>query len=240
MKPNNFIFADLSTYKPKQTMAFYEAVFGWKYYESDGYFTAFKGDKEICGLYETPEKFKQMRMPHFWMSYVQVNNAQQTVEKARKLGGIVEVVDESVFGKVALIRDPQGAGFTIYEGNQLTYTRTQEEPSTLIWNELHVSEASKVIPFYEGIFNWSFEAQGQGNYKIQNHEGEHIADLLEIHNDFKGKYEYWACTFGVENLASIRDRIVALGGTLVSDENQRTLMTDASQEAFFYVKEVSG
>ena len=56
-------------------------------------------------------------------------------------------------GKVALIRDPQGSGFTVYEGDQLTHTRTLNEPGTLIWNELHVSNAAKVIPFYEGIFN---------------------------------------------------------------------------------------
>lgn len=238
MKPNNFIFADLSTYTPKQTMVFYEKVFGWKYYESDCYYSAFKGDKEVCGLYETPEKFKQMRMPHFWMSYVQVNSVARTVEKARELGGIIEVVDESALGKVALIRDPQGSGFTVYEGENLTHTRTQNEPNTLVWNELHVSDAAKVIPFYEGIFNWTFKDQGHGTYNILNDKEEHIADLMEIPNDYKGKYEYWVCTFGVDDLSTTRAQILNLGGTLVSDEGHRLLMTDNSQEAFFYVREV--
>ncbi|WP_431127624.1 VOC family protein [Flagellimonas flava] len=238
MKSNNFIFADLSTYTPKETMGFYQTVFGWTYYEADGYYSAYKGDKEICGLYETPEKFKQMRMPHFWMSYIQVNSVAQTVEKARELGGIIEVVDDSALGKVALIRDPQGSGFTVYEGDQLTHTRTLNEPGTLIWNELHVSNVAKVIPFYEGIFNWTFKDHGHGTYNIQNHTGEHIADLMEFPNDFKGKYEYWVCSFGVQNLAKTRDKILNLGGTVVSDEGDRILMTDNSGEAFFYVKEV--
>lgn len=238
MKPNNFIFADLSTYTPKETMVFYETVFGWTYYESDGYYSAYKGNKEICGLYETPEKFKQMRMPHFWMSYIQVNSVDQTVDKVKKLGGIIEMVDESVLGKVALIRDPQGSGFTVYEGENLTHTRTQNEANTLIWNELHVSDAANVIPFYEGIFNWDFVNRGNGTYNIQTHNGDHIADLMEIPNDFKGKYEYWVCSFGVEDLSKTRDKILNLGGTLVSDEGDKILMTDNSQEAFFYVKEV--
>ncbi|TMU51002.1 VOC family protein [Flagellimonas algicola] len=238
MKPNNFIFADLSTYTPKETMAFYESVFGWTYYEADGYYSAYKDEQEICGLYETPEKFKQMRMPHFWMSYIQVNNVTQTVEKARELGGIIEVVDKSTLGKVALIRDPQGSGFTVYEGDQLTHTRTLNEPGTLIWNELHVSNAAKVIPFYEGIFNWTFNDQGYGTYNIQNHQGEQVADLMEIPNNFKGKYEYWVCSFGVENLAKTQDKILNLGGSVVSDEGDRILMTDNSGEAFFYVREV--
>ena len=238
MKPNNFIFADLSTYTPKETMIFYETVFGWTYYESDGYYSAYKGNKEICGLYETPEKFKQMRMPHFWMSYIQVNSVGQTVDKAKKLGGIIEMVDESALGKVALIRDPQGSGFTVYEGENLTHTRTQNEANTLIWNELHVSDAANVIPFYEGIFNWVFVNRGNGTYNIQNHHSEYIADLMEIPNDFKGKYEYWVCSFGVEDLSKTRDKILKLAGTLVVDEGNRILMTDHSQEAFFYVKEV--
>ncbi|MCL6268162.1 VOC family protein [Flagellimonas myxillae] len=236
MKPNNFIFADLSTYTPKETMAFYETVFGWTYYEADGYYSAYKGNKEICGLYETPEKFKQMRMPHFWMSYIQVNSVERTVEKARELGGIIEMVDESELGKVALIRDPQGSGFTVYEGDQLTHTRTLNEPGTLIWNELHVSNAAKVIPLYKGIFNWTFEDQVHSTYNIQNHQGEHIADLMEMSNDDKGKYEYWVCTFGVENLDKTRDKILNLGGTLVSEEDFRILMTDNSGEAFFYIQ----
>ncbi|MEX0316280.1 MAG: hypothetical protein AB3N18_19015 [Allomuricauda sp.] len=238
MKPNNFIFADLSTYTPKQTMGFYEAVFDWKYYASDNYFTAFKGNQEICGLYETPEKFKQMRMPHFWMSYIQVNSVQQTVEKARELGGIIEVVDESTIGKIGLIRDPLGSGFTIYEGSQLSHTRTLNEPNTLIWNELHVSKADQVIPFYGGIFNWTFEDQGYGTYHIYNHKNEHIADLMEIPNDYKGKYEYWVCTFGVENLTTARDTVLKLGGTTVTEEDFRILMTDNSHEAFFYIQGV--
>ncbi|MEM9649179.1 MAG: VOC family protein, partial [Bacteroidota bacterium] len=236
VKPNNFIFADLSTYTPKETMAFYEAAFGWNFYESNGYYSAYQGEQEICGLYETPEKFKQMQMPHFWMSYIQVSSVAQTVEKARKLGGIVEMVEESAMGKVALIRDPQGAGFTVYEGDQLTHTRTLNQPGTLIWNELHVSNAAKVIPFYEGIFDWRFEEQDYGTYHIWNSEDEHIADLMEMSNADKGKYEYWVCSFGVENLTKTRDKIQSLGGTLVSEEDFRILMTDNSQQAFFYIQ----
>jgi len=78
---NNPFFADLSTYSPKETIPFYENVFGWKYYETANYFTAYQGNKEVCGLYETPEKFKQMRMPHFWMTYIQVSDVEQTITK---------------------------------------------------------------------------------------------------------------------------------------------------------------
>ncbi|WP_299116059.1 VOC family protein [uncultured Winogradskyella sp.] len=239
MKANNPIFADLSTYSLKETMFFYEDVFNWKYYKSNDYYLAYKNDKEVVGLYETPEKFKQMRMPHFWMTYIQVNDVSTTVAKARALGGIIEM-EQSLdsFGKVALIRDPQGAGFTIYEGDQLKSTRTQNEPDTLIWNELHVSDAQNIIPFYEGIFDWQFHEASVGYFKIYNSNNKHIADTLEISNSDKGKYEYWVCVFGVSSIEKTKSRILNNGGTMVNDDGERIFYTDHSGQAFFYIKEV--
>ncbi len=236
---NNPFFVDISTYSPKKTMPFYERSFGWKYYKKNNYFTAFLGTSEVSGLYETPEKFKQMRMPHFWMMYIKVANLDATIDKAQQLGGIIEITYEmSDIGKVALIRDPQGAGFTIYEGDKLKNTRTKNTKNTLIWNELHVSDVTKIIPFYEGIFNWQIVQNQNGMYEALNNEGEYITDILEIQNQYKGKYEYWVCTFAVENLKAAKSNILENGGTLINVENNRMLFTDNSNEAFFYIKEV--
>ncbi len=238
MQSNTMIFADLSTYTPQKTIAFYESVFAWKYYQDSGYYVAYKGDREVVGLYETPEKFKQMRMPHFWMTYIQVSDVAATVEKARELGGIIELVDENnPVGPVALIRDPQGAGFTIYGGDQL-HTRTEAEANTLVWNELHVSDMSKIIPFYQGIFDWTFHEVSKDYYQIHDSQGTHLADASQIPNEYKGKYEYWVCTFGVSDLEATRQKILAHGGQIVSDEGEKVLFTDNSGQAFFYIQSI--
>lgn len=239
MKTNDFIYADLSTYTPTETISFYEKVFGWKYYKYDTYYTAYIGNTEVAGLYETPERFKQMRMPHFWMSYIQVNSVTETVQKAKELGGIIELESQINNGdKVALIRDPLGAGFTVYEGNQLQNIRTKNTANTLIWNELHVSEASKVIPFYQGIFNWNIIQDHESSYKVFNLQNEHIATIQEISNAYKGTYEYWVCTFGVEDIEASKETILKQGGTVITTEENRILFSDNSNESFFYVKEV--
>ena len=237
MKLNSIIFADLSTYSPEKSMLFYERVFGWYYYKSNNYHNAFLGNNQVTGLYETPEKFKQMRMPHFWMTYMQVRDVSHAVSKAKALGGIIEMeqfLDN--FGKIALIRDPKGAGFTVYEGEALKSTRTEKNLNTLIWNELHVSDANTVIPFYEGIFNWKFQQENEHHFKVYN-QSEYIADVLEIQNDYKGKYEYWICTFGVDDLDTTTAKIISNGGKLIKDEGHRRLFTDHSGEAFFYTTE---
>jgi len=236
-KTNDIIFADLSTYSPEETIPFYESVFGWKYYEDNGYFLAYKGQNPIAGLYETPEKFKQIRMPHFWMTYIRVDDIQFVIDNAKRLGGIIEMVDEeNEIGSVALIRDPKGAGFTVYEGNKLQSTRTENEFGTLVWNELHVSDADKIIPFYQGIFNWEFKKIRKDYYEIYN-KRKRISNVLQIPKSVKGKYEYWVCVFAVENLQSTGEKIIKHGGKIVSDEGSRVLFVDNSGQAFFYVSE---
>jgi len=238
MKSNDIIFSDLSTYTPQKTIAFYEAVFGWKYYQDNEYYLAYNDTNPVVGLYETPEKFKQMRMPHFWMTYIQVDSAKETIDKVRELGGIVEMEqDIPGFGKVALLRDTLGAGFTIYEGDHLESTRTKNKENTLIWNELHVSDATKIISFYEGVFDWKFRKSNNGAYQIFS-DNQHISDMLEIDNTYKGKYEYWVSSFGVRDIQKTQKIIFENGGMLIHKETNRLLMTDNSGEAFFYIKAI--
>ena len=235
MTLNNPIFADLSSYSPKDSITFYERVFDWSYYKEYDYYTAYQGNDQIVGLYETPIKFKQMRMPSFWMTYFKVESVEQTVDKASAMGGIIEMTDEIPgYGKVALIRDPQGSGFTVYEGDILSNTRTQNTVNTLIWNELHISDPSKILPFYQAIFNWEIIEQSEDTLNVLNGNKEHICDIMIIPNDLKGKFEYWICTFKVDDLQASKKIILKNGGSLIIDEGHRILFTDNSGEAFFY------
>lgn len=238
MKQNKFIWADLSSYEPNTIKPFYETIFGWKYYNDNGYEVAYKDNKQIVGLYQTPEKFQKINMPSFWMSYIQVESVSETVVKAKELGGIIELVDlENPIGGVALIRDTLGAGFTVYEGNMLN-SRTKSEENTLIYNELHVSNAQKAINFYQELFQWKFE--WIDDYSVDvfcKTSEEKITSIHQIDNAVKGKYEYWVCTFGVQSLKSSVEKVKDLDGFIISEEENRAMCSDGS-EAFFYIQEV--
>lgn len=238
MKQNKFIWADLSSYEPNKIKSFYEPIFGWKYYNDYGYEVAYRGNKQVVGLYQTPPKFQQINMPSFWMSYIQVESVEETVAKAKELGGIIELVDlENPIGGVALIRDTLEAGFTVYEGDMLN-SRTTSEENTLIFNELQVSDAQKVIDFYQELFNWEFV--WVNNYSVDVYckiSEEKITTINQIDNSIKGKYEYWVCVFGVKNRQKTIETIKKLGGFIVSEEENRTMCSDGS-EAFFYVQQV--
>jgi len=237
MNKNNFIWADLSSYNPDNSKQFYQSVFGWDYFDTNNYLTAYKNDKAVVGLYQTPQKFQEINMPSFWMSYIQVDNVLKTVEKARELGGIIELVDtKNSMGSVALIRDTLGAGFTVYQGNAYN-SRTKSEENTLIFNELHVSDATKAIAFYKHLFNWTFKGSKESSFQVYNTHNNHITTIHEIPNTIKSSYEYWVCVFGVKHLQKTLKVIIEHGGKLIFDEGNRLLCTDGS-EAFFYIQTI--
>ena len=239
MKENNFVFADLSTYDVKVAKDFYNNVFRWDYPEDQSSYSiaTFKG-AEVAGIYETPQKFKEMKMPSFWMSYIQVNNLDQTIETAKSMGGIIELVDKNQpIGKVALIRDPLGAGFTVYEGDLLN-SRFSNRPSSLVWNELFISDFSKIRAFYSNLFNWKFEDQGQNRFFIKNSKNESIGAVQELSTEVKGKKEYWSVFFCVEDIEDTKQLITSNDGQILYEDESNTVAADPFG-AFFHLSKAN-
>lgn len=237
MSANNFIWADLSTFDLAVTKDFYSKAFGWEYQQIDtNYHYALKSKKEVSGLYLMPKAFVNMGMPSFWMSYIQVDGIAETVSKAKTLGGKVELAEfVEGFGSIALIRDPSGAGFTVYDGTQLN-ARTMSEESTMVWNELYVSDVNLVFNFYTQLFDWAIEETELNRFLINNNQGQHIAAIQQVDNEIKGKHEYWSVFFKVEDLDSTISRVSELGGKLIYRDEHSALLTD-SFDAMFQVVE---
>ncbi|RNC92736.1 MAG: VOC family protein [Allomuricauda sp.] len=235
MKENHFVFADLSTYNLETAQLFYSHVFNWEFVTEDGqYYLSTNAGKEIAGLYETPKKFREMNMPSFWMSYIQVDNVEETVAKAKQLGGIVELVElDNPIGGVALIRDPLGAGFTVYDGNQLN-SRFENTKNALAGNELFISDLGKIKPFYENLFLWKIVKSDTNHYTILDSRDKTIGNINVVQNEIKGKYEYWGVFFSVEDITTTKQRALDHGGSLIYEDGEITALADPFG-AFFHI-----
>jgi len=235
MNKGAFIWADLSTYNTAESIDFYSKVFGWTFSNNEGYYLAEASPFLVAGVYETPPFFKKIKMPHFWMSYFQVDSVKDTVRIAEAQGGKVEIAYTKFNkGHVALIRDPQGAGFTVYEGDAL-YFDTVQSVGTIIRTELQVSDLQKVWPFYSSIFEWEYSVISSEIYEVISTKDQSNITIREYPNSLKGKYEYWVCTILAKDLNKTSQAITQHGGKIISMEKDRILMTDNTQEAFFYI-----
>lgn len=241
---NTFIWADLSTFDIRKAKRFYQACFGWTYQNiGENYLLCQVDQTPSAGLYTMPEKFQNIGMPSFWMSYIQVNDINSITQAAEKNGAKIELSPQAApgGGQVALIRDPAGAGFTCYEGEGFGDDSFTDTPSQMAWNELFVSDLSKVESFYSTVFNWTISPSSDKNrHDIFSSSGDKIAGLSVVSNELKGDKEYWGVYFGVENLQLAAEKISGLGGSIVVEEKLRgrqTILVYDNQDAALYLIE---
>ncbi|HEX3474945.1 MAG TPA: VOC family protein [Kofleriaceae bacterium] len=114
----HFCWNELASKDPRASVAFYTQIGG---------FTEKSMDMGAMGTYHVLESDGQQRagimaqqmpeQPHAWLPYVQVANADQTVEKAKRLGTTIVVPPTPIpnVGRFAIFVDPQGAPTAILQ-----------------------------------------------------------------------------------------------------------------------------
>jgi predicted enzyme related to lactoylglutathione lyase len=115
-----FSWSELMTGDPKAACDFYGKLFGWKVETSDmgsGPYHVLKvGDAAVGGIMGRPPG-TPADMPPMWGCYVTVKNLDETLSSVRKLGGsvLMEPMDVKGVGRMAVIRDPQGAALSVIQ-----------------------------------------------------------------------------------------------------------------------------
>jgi uncharacterized protein len=110
-----FVWDELGTTDVDDAQRFYGEVFGWTTSdmgpEYGGYRIFNRGETGIAGLMRLPDD----SIPPQWQPYVAVGDPDATTAKAQGLGGstLVEPMDVPEVGRIAVLRDPQGATFGI-------------------------------------------------------------------------------------------------------------------------------
>jgi predicted enzyme related to lactoylglutathione lyase len=115
-----FCWNELMTPDVEKAKAFYGALLGWTSEDltmSAMTYTMFKkGDKTVAGLLLTPEGLGNNTPPH-WLSYICVEDLDQTVEKIQSLGGVIVVPITPIqdAGRFVIIKDPTGASIGFWQ-----------------------------------------------------------------------------------------------------------------------------
>ncbi len=253
MAKGDFLWCDLSTINVENTKGFYAGLFGWAFHDiaqPDGspYHIGSTANGEGAALFQMPEKFQKMGLPSFWMSYIAVDDIQGAVDKASALGGKVEV-GPIAFGddaSIALIRDPLGAGFTIYQGGDLQPRSASAPHGHMAWNALYVSDAQAVISFYEAIFDWRISAHPSqaGLFQVRNASGNEISAIHQLDKTIRGKFQFWGVHFAVADLSAAKAQVLKSGGEILyegsGDGDPALLARDPDGAAFFMEQSKGG
>ncbi len=136
--------------------SFYGSLFGWEAEDQGadmGHYTLLrKGGKTVAGNMGAMEG-----QPSAWITYVSVQDADATVDLAKKAGAtvFVEPMDVSDIGRMAVFADPTGAAIGIWQPKSFIGAELANEPGAFGWNELNTRDVPAAKSFYTEVFGWT-------------------------------------------------------------------------------------
>jgi predicted enzyme related to lactoylglutathione lyase len=113
--------------------------------------------KEVAAAYTMRPDERQAGAPPHWNLYITVANVDETTKRAQELGGSVLAPPFDVMdvGRMAVLRDPSGAAFCIWQAKGSIGARILNEPGALCWSELTTRDPKAAEAFYTKLFGWS-------------------------------------------------------------------------------------
>ena len=115
-EPGSFTWSELSSSDPTKSKAFYSAVFGWGWGGSDDYAEAHVSGRTIGGMMKRSPDLPAA-IPDSWLVYFGTADVDADVAKATGLGAsvIMGPTDIPGTGRFAVLADPQGAAFALFQ-----------------------------------------------------------------------------------------------------------------------------
>jgi predicted enzyme related to lactoylglutathione lyase len=250
LTPGHFCWIDLGAHDAAAAKRFYTALFGWtaadNQYgptEGDVYTTYQLGGRAVAASYPMDADQKAMGMPSSWLSYVAVADADAGATRAKELGAsiVAEPFDVMDVGRMALVQDPTGALFALWQAGTHPGFGVRGEPGSLGWNELATHGVARARDFYTALFGWRTDVMNVGmEYTVFLDDQGPLAGAYDLTPEMEGMPPGWLPYFAVEDADASAAKAASLGGTVLKEPadipgiGRFSLIRD-SQGAMFYV-----
>lgn len=135
---------------------FYGELFGWQYQSAGpeaggyGFFTLNGRVVAAVGPLGAGETVGS------WRVYFNTPDVDATAERAERAGGTITAAPDDVFtaGRMAVLNDPTGADFALWQPRDISGLEVVNEPGSLIWTELYTTDAQAALDFYRATLGW--------------------------------------------------------------------------------------
>jgi predicted enzyme related to lactoylglutathione lyase len=237
-------WVDTSQPDPDAAAAFYRDLFGWEVEDmmppgsGAKYFMARIGGRDVAAIGSIPESAPEMAT---WNTYIWVYSADETTVKAREAGGSVmmEPFDVMDAGRMAVLADPEGAVFMLWQPDQHRGAGIVNEHGSVNFNGLNTRDVAGATEFYGAVFGWTtldlggaemWTLPGYGDHLEKDDPGirernaefggpsgfeDVVAAINPIGDDQPDTPAHWSVTFGVDDADAIAAKAGELGGTVV-------------------------
>jgi uncharacterized protein len=200
--------------------AFYGGLLGWDCPEgppeAGGYSVCEVRGKPVAGL--GPQMNPDF--PAAWMTYVNVDSADDTIAKVKANGGavFVEPMDVMDVGRMAIFADPAGAVLGLWQPASHVGAQLVNEPGTWCWSELITTDVDGAKAFYGAVFGWGSEDQGGEDHpytewKVRDRS---VSGMMPKPAEMPAEVPpNWGVYFAVDDADAAVAKTQDLGGTLL-------------------------
>jgi uncharacterized protein len=249
---------------PEQAVAFYTEVFGWEAEETMG--TNSPGRYYLCRLRGRDvaavgsQRGGGASLLPAWDTYIRVESADDTVTMATDAGGgvIMEPFDLLGAARMAVLADPAGAVFGVWQPGEHRGAQLVNEPGAWSMSQLNTHDPEGSRAFYGAVFGWESDTfdLGEGEitlWRLPGYVGgepeqpvsrEVVGAMVPTSGDRSPEDvpARWSVDFWVADVDATADKAAQLGGEVVGSPFDtsvgRTAVLADSQGAVFSVSKV--
>ena len=222
--PGNFCWVELATTDQPAAESFYCKIFGWS---SDHMnmgtgeiYTIFQleGRHAAAACTLRPEQLQHGVPPH-WGVYISVENTDASAARASQLGGklIAAPFDVGDAGRMAIVQDPTGAAFSIWQANTNPGIGIADAHGTLCWCDLNTPDQARASEFYSALFGWEImkeDEKPEHNYWHVKNGGAFIGGIPPASQHRPGTPAHWIAYFTVSDCDQTAGEAKSLGAKL--------------------------
>jgi predicted enzyme related to lactoylglutathione lyase len=237
-------WVDTSHPDPDAGVRFYEALFGWEFEDvmppdaGGSYFVGRIRGGDVAAIGSIPDGAPATAR---WNTYVWVDRADAAVASAREAGGTaMEPVDVMDAGRMAVVTDPEGATFCVWEPGKHRGAQVVNEHGALNFNDLATRDLPGAEAFYGALFGWKaltlpsgvmWALPGYGDHLEEATPGlreqmaqmgapdgfvDVVAAVGPIAADDATTPAHWGVTFACDDVDATAARATELGGEVVA------------------------
>jgi len=155
---------------PGAAVDFYGSLLGWEFSAPGAmpgglpgeYFVAHLDGRAVAGVGALPDAGGPPAA--IWNTHVCVDDADAAVERATSAGGslVLSPLDAPGEGHGAVLVDPTGAAFSVWEARGRAGAQLVNEPGTWAMSSLHTPDPPAAAAFYGALFGWQAEPMAPG------------------------------------------------------------------------------
>ncbi|HVH70228.1 MAG TPA: VOC family protein [Candidatus Dormibacteraeota bacterium] len=245
--PGDFCWIELATTDHAAAKKFYSELFGWSIHEfpkAPNNFFAFKmHGRDVAAACSLPTPQQSQGVPAHWKVYIAVENADAAAGRAAELGAklLAAPFDKSDVGRVAILQDPSGAVFSVWQAKRFGGFGIKGVPGAFCAADLSTPYQEAASRFYEQLFGWRVgkedENPAHNYYHLFNHN-EFIGGILPPAFRDPAAPPYWQIYLQVSDCEVTATKASSLGAQLymppmpIEDIGRMAVIADPQGAAF--------